>query len=360
MKKKVVAALSGGVDSSTAAALLVEQGYEVIGMTLKIPYACSASRELGKEYSGCCGTKGIEDARAVAQKLGIPHYVVDCEKEFSREVIDYLCREYLDGRTPNPCAVCNRKIKFGLLLDKAVNIGAEFIATGHYSRLLYNEKIDRYIMKKGKDVNKDQSYFLFLLEQNQLKHILFPLASMTKTEVRKKAELAGLPVFDKPGSQEICFIPDDDYHRYLEERVSAGGFAPGNIVDVSGAVVGRHKGIAFYTIGQRKGIGSFSLPYYVLSIDKKTNSITVGEEQKLYRDSLTAAGVNWISIDTPWEPLKVKARIRYKSPDSDAMVYPLDGDRVKLAFERPQRAVAPGQAVVFYDGDTLLGGAWIE
>lgn len=351
MKERVVVAMSGGVDSSTAACLLAKQGYEVIGISMKLPNTGEVSE------SGCCGILGIDDARKVAQRIGIPFYALNYEKEFESKVIDYFCREYVCGRTPNPCIICNETVKLGSLLNKAGSLGADYIATGHYARLVHNGK--RHLLKKGKDKKKDQSYFLFSLSQKQLKHIRFPLGDYTKEEVRKLAKKFGLKVHDKPASQEICFV-STNYHEFLKTRITANGFQSGLIVDTGGKVLGEHKGIAFYTIGQRKGIGAHKKPLYVVEIDRENNTVIIGEEEKLFKSELEASGVNWSSLEEPSEPLKVKARIRYRHKEQGALVTPLGGGKVKVRFDKAQRAVTPGQAVVFYDGDTVIGGGWID
>ena len=342
--------MSGGVDSSTAACLLAKQGYEVIGLSMQLPHTGEISE------AGCCGNRGIDDARKVAQQIGIPFYALNYEKEFENKVINYFCREYVCGRTPNPCIVCNETVKLGTLLNKAKSFGADYIATGHYSRLAHNGK--RHLLKKGKDKNKDQSYFLFSLSQKQLKHIRFPLGDYTKEEVRKLAKEFGLKVHDKPASQEICFI-NGDYREFLKTRINADYFRSGPIVDTTGKVLGEHTGIAFYTIGQRKGIGAHKKPLYVVEIDRENNKVIVGGDEKLFKSELEASFVNWSSMDEPPSPFKIKARIRYRHKEQDALVTPRGSGRVKVIFDKAQRAVTPGQAVVFYDGDLVAGGGWI-
>ena len=345
--------MSGGVDSSTAAGILIRQGYEVIGINMRLPDTGEVSE------SGCCGVAGIDDARNVAQKLGIPFYALNYEKEFENEVIDYFYREYMNARTPNPCIICNEKIKFRSLLKKAKGLGADYIATGHYARIEYDNSNRRYLLKKGKDIEKDQSYFLFSLSQEQLAHSLFPLGNYTKSRVRELAREFGLKVHNKPASQEICFIPDNDYRRFLTVRFITDKFKPGLIVDKNGRILGKHRGIAFYTIGQRKGIGAYKKPFYVISINKEKNTIAVGEEKELYQDILIAEKVNWIDRKKLNDSIKAKARIRYKHRESDAVISPLSDTKVKVQFNKPQRAITSGQAVVFYDGDTVIGGGWI-
>ena len=359
MRKRVVIAMSGGVDSSTAACILVKQGYEVIGLSMKLPNLGEVSD------SGCCGIQGIDDARNVAQKLGIPFYALNYEKEFEAEVIDYFCQEYMNGRTPNPCIICNEKIKFGSLLKKAKELGAHYIATGHYARIEYDSISKRYLLKKGIDREKDQSYFLFSLSQQQLASIIFPLGNYTKEEVRKLAKEFGLKIHNKPASQEICFIPNNDYRQFLQHRLTQikdqinTGIKPGPIVNTGGKIIGEHQGIAFYTVGQRKGIGAYKKPYYVLSIDEKKNTIMIGEEKDLYRNILIAKNVNWIYGEKILKSMKVTAKIRYKHQECRATISTYSDNRIKVKFEKPQRAITPGQAVVFYDNEIVVGGGWI-
>jgi tRNA-specific 2-thiouridylase len=333
---------------------LVEKGYDVIGITMKLPNVAEVPAP------GCCGVKGINDARSVASKLDMPFYVKNCDKKFENLVIEPFCMEYACGRTPNPCVVCNDKMKFGVLLDTAKSMNADYVATGHYARIVYDKKNKRYFLKKGRDKDKDQSYFLFPLSQKQLSSTLFPLGEYTKNEVRSLAKKYGLGVHDKPGSQEICFIPDNNYRRFLKDRAGKKEFKPGKIVYKDGRPAGTHNGIAFYTIGQRKGIGAHSRPYYVTAIDKERNTVVIGEEKDLYKDTLVAGQVNWIAADGVKGKLRVKACIRYRHPGCGAYVYPLGPGRVKVVFDKPQRAVTPGQAVVFYKGDTVIGGGWIR
>jgi tRNA-specific 2-thiouridylase len=360
-RKRVVIAMSGGVDSSLTAYLLREAGYEVIGITMRIWDSARdfPSRMIG-DFHGCCGVADVEDARRVAQELGIPFYVLNLKEQFEQEVIPYFCKEYLNARTPNPCILCNEKVKFGALVTKARELEATFVSTGHYARVEHDEKRRRYLLKKGKDVKKDQSYVLFSLSQEQLANALFPLGQYRKEDVRKKARELGLRVHDKPESQEICFIPEGDYRPFLRRKL-AYPIEPGEIVDTKGRIVGRHKGIPFYTIGQRKGLGLFAgKPLYVVGFDRERNLILVGEKREVYACGLIADGVNWIAIDELRQPMRVEAKIRYSHREADAIVSPLSDGRVKVAFTQAQEAITPGQAVVFYDGDMVMGGAWIE
>lgn len=349
MKKQVVIAMSGGVDSSVSAFILAKQGYEVIGVNMRLS-------NLG---SPCCGGEGMNDAKDIACKLGIPFYVFNFEREFENEVINYFCHEYINGRTPNPCIICNEKIKFGLLLNKAKELAVPYIATGHYARVFYDKSNKRFLLKKGMDKGRDQSYFLFSLSQSQLSNILFPLGNYTKNEVRALAKGFDLKVHNKPASQEICFITNNDYRKFLEKRTSIEQTKPGPIITESGSIVGKHKGIAFYTIGQRKGIGAYKKPFYVIAIDKDKDTITIGEEERLYSDVVCAENVNWIARKKSTQPIKAKAKIRYKHQESDCLISMLDSVKAKIKFEKPQRAITKGQAVVFYESEIVIGGGWI-
>ena len=350
MKKRVVVAMSGGVDSSLTAALLKEQDYEIIGITMQIWPDSEKS-------DTCCSLSAVEDARRVASKIDIPYYVLNLKEEFKARVVDNFISEYKLGRTPNPCVRCNQYIKFEALLKKAQDLGTDFVATGHYARI---EKKDRYLIKKGLDPKKDQSYFLYPLTQTQLSKALMPLGELTKSEVRKLAADLGLQVADKPESQEICFIDDDNYGRFLKEYIPEA-VKPGPILDRQGNILGMHGGIVFYTVGQRRGLGiAHEKPLYVMSIDREKNTLIVGEWGETFSDELIASEVNLVAIKRLERPIKVTAKIRYNDPEAGATLYPLDENRVRLKFEKPQRAITPGQAVVFYQDDTLVGGGTIE
>ena len=335
--------MSGGVDSSVAAALLLEQGHTVVGVTLRL-------RE---------GAQGdVDDARRVCDALDIEHRVIDLTGRFSGCVMDEFAREYRAGRTPNPCITCNRTIKFGALLDAALGSGADAVATGHYARVEYDPERGRHLLYRV-DSPKDQSYVLYSLDQRQLGHARFPIAAMDKQAVRAAARARSLPVAEKGDSMEICFLPDGDYAAFVETRT--GSCPPGPFVDEEGRILGTHRGIIHYTVGQRKGLGTaFGRPMYVVRIDPEKNAVVLGEEGRQYAVSLTAAGVRYIPFDRPAGPLRAQVRIRYQAKPADATVYPLPAGRARVAFDRPQRAAAPGQSAVFYDGDLVLGGGIIE
>ncbi|MBM7868100.1 tRNA 2-thiouridine(34) synthase MnmA [Heliobacterium gestii] len=357
MKETVVVAMSGGVDSSVTAALLLEQGYDVIGVTLQIwPKDAPEGAE-----GGCCSLSAVEDAKRVAFKLGIPHYVMNFRDYFEAEVIDYFGREYLAGNTPNPCIRCNRVIKFEGLLQKSLALGASKVATGHYARIEQDDVTGRYRLGRGVDANKDQSYALFNMTQEQLSQTLFPLGRFTKPAIREKAAQLGLAVASKPDSQEICFIPDNDYRRFLEERYPGHPFQPGPFVDQEGKVIGTHRGLPFYTVGQRKGLGvAFGYPAYVIALDVEHNAVVIGPDEAVKGRRLLADDLNWIDIAGLTGPMEVDAKIRYSAPPAKAVISPSeDGTSVIVDFAAPQRAITPGQAVVFYRGDWIVGGGTI-
>ena len=356
---KVVVAMSGGVDSSVTAAILKQQGYQVIGVTMQIWPSDRQAYDVGR-FGGCCGLDAVEDAKRVAYKLGIPHYVMSFRDIFAQKVIAHFCREYSLGRTPNPCIRCNQYIKFDALLERAKGLGADFVATGHYARIEKNEADGRYLLKKGIDRRKDQSYVLYPITQEQLKHTLLPIGSFTKERVRELAREQELPAAAKPESQEICFIPDNDYPKFLKEYIPQAA-KPGPILDKEGHILGKHKGILSYTVGQRKGLGtSAKEPLYVIAIEQERDTIVVGSKQDVYKNELMASELNWITIAKPKQPITVKAKIRYLHQEAEAAITPLDEDKVYIKFKEPQMAITPGQAIVFYDGDTVVGGGTIE
>jgi len=354
----LAAAMSGGVDSSVAAALLVEQGHEVVGITMDLfPLPSRACRE--GDLQSCCGLSARADAVRVAAALGISHVTADFRKDFERAVIADFCEEYRRGRTPNPCIRCNRLVKFELLWKRVRRLGAERLATGHHARIEYDRSRKRFLLKKGFDQAKDQSYFLHSLTQEQLARTLFPVGGMTKADVRRAAARLGLSVAAKPESQEICFVPDRDYARFLRERMPAA-FRPGPIVDRTGRIVGQHRGIAHYTIGQRKGMGvAGPHPYFVLSLDPDTNTVVLGRGEELMKKRLRVAEVNWIAVKGLARAREAAVKIRYRHREARAVLRPSKAGEVVVEFERPQRAVTPGQSAVFYDGEIVLGGGII-
>ena len=356
MKKKVVVGMSGGVDSSVAAYLLKEQGYDVIGVTMQIWQ--DEDQEQMEENGGCCGISAVDDARRVAQYLDIPYYVMNFKKEFKEQVISYFVGEYQEARTPNPCIACNRYVKWESLLKRSLDIGADYIATGHYARI---ERLPngRYSLKKSATDAKDQTYALYNLTQYQLSHTLMPVGEYTKDEIRSIAEKLSLPVAHKPDSQEICFVPDQDYASFIEKETGEKSL-PGNFVDLDGNVLGQHKGIIHYTIGQRKGLGiALGRPAFVADIRKDTNEVVLGRNEDVFAPSLLADRVNFMSIEKLDEPKEVFAKIRYNHKGAPCRIEMAGEGKVKVTFHEPQRAITPGQAVVFYDGDYVLGGGTI-
>jgi len=348
-------AMSGGVDSSVAAALMAEAGHEVIGLSMQL----YDQRDGEVRFGTCCTIDDLHDARRVAARLGIPHYIVNFEREFETHVVSNFVSEYAAGRTPIPCVHCNGDLKFATLAARAEGFGADAVATGHYARVERDAATGRYLLKRGCDAAKDQSYFLFTLTQAQLAHAAFPVGALDKQAVRAQARALDLPVADKPDSHEICFVPDGDQAGFVEKHGGAG--AGGAIRDVEGRVVGTHGGVHRFTVGQRKGLGlSSPIPLYVVGIDAANETVTVGPRAALERRSVTARQVNWIAGYAPPMASRATAQIRHRHPEAAATISPLDDDRVQVEFDRPQSAVAPGQALVIYDGDVVLGGGWIE
>lgn len=357
--KSVVVAMSGGVDSSVAALLLKEKGYKVIGVTMDL-FPLDKKLCLDESLSSCCGKGAIFSAGKVAEKLGIPHYVVNFRKSFEEEVISDFINEYSLGRTPNPCIRCNRYLKFEFLWERAKNLGASYIATGHHSKIIFDPQYNCFKLKKGKDRKKDQSYFLYTLNQKQLEHTIFPVGDFTKEEVRKTAKDFGLTVSERPESQEICFIPNEDYVNFLKKRIP-DAFQPGPIEDIHGRVIGEHRGIPGFTIGQRRGLGiSSPYPIYVLNIKPETNTVVVGPDSFLFKKKLIASSLNFVCREPSQSKLHVKAKIRYKQEEAKAVLSFLEKDKVEVEFENPQRAITPGQSVVFYLRDEVIGGGIIE
>ena len=366
--KTIAVAMSGGVDSSTVAAMLRAEGHNVVGLTMQL---WNQRRLAGREgmpeavTGRCCSLDDVYDARRVAETVGIPYYVVNHEERFERDVVRPFVQEYLSGRTPIPCSLCNNHLKFDQLLTVAQQIGAEAVATGHYARVELDEQCGRWLLKRPTDRSKDQTYFLFGLTQDQLSRTLFPLGGMTKPEVRELARKHGLALAEKPDSQEICFVPGGDYKRFLDAYLAEQGDAlpdtAGELVTTDGRVLGEHPGIHNFTVGQRKGLGvATGSPLYVLQIKGDQRQVVVGEQENLYSKRLTARRTNLISVDELRAPMRVTVKIRHRHEPAPAMIEKTSADEILVTFDEPQRAITPGQAAVFYDGDSVVGGGWIS
>ncbi len=357
MNKKALIAMSGGVDSSVAAFLMKEAGYQCIGATMKLFQNEDISIA---EDSGCCSAEDVEDARNVATSLGMPYYVFNFSERFREEVMDKFVCAYEMGITPNPCIECNRKLKFEYLHNRAKELGYDYVVTGHYAIIEFNSDTGRYELKKGCDPSKDQSYVLYSMTQEQLSHTLFPLGSMPKAKAREIAEANGFINAHKEDSQDICFVTDGKYTNFIE-NYTGKSYPEGNFVDMEGNVLGRHKGIIRYTIGQRKGLGlSLKEPMYVYRVDVQNNTVILCRDEDLFSTTLTAKRLNFISVDNLYTPMRVKAKVRYKHTEQWATATQLDKDTLSVVFDEPQRAITPGQAVVLYDGDTVVGGGTIQ
>ena len=354
--KTVFVAMSGGVDSSVVAGMIKDAGYKTVGVTM-----CFNITHPNSDKPSCCGIDGIADAKRAAEILDIPHYVFNFAADINDYIIDNFTNEYLSGRTPNPCVRCNQHLKFGTLYTKVKSLGADYIATGHYGKIEFNENVKNFELKKAADPGKDQSYFLYSMKKETLPSVLFPLGGLTKMEVRDLARKYGLNTAEKPESQDICFVPKEGYKKFIEDRVGREVMKPGPFIDDEGKIVGEHKGIAYYTIGQRDKLGiALGYPVYVYKIDPKTNAVHVGNLTKLYSQGFMASQVNWVSMEIPKNTLEVSARIRYNSPEVKAYVTPVDGGSIRVEFAQPQKSVTPGQSAVFYDGDVVLAGAIID
>ena len=355
--KKVLVAMSGGVDSSVTAAMMVDAGYDVTGITMRL--GAPDTIEVEPERPNCCSLEGIEDARRVATQLGIPFYGVNYEDIFQQEIIDYFVDEYLVGRTPSPCMVCNRKLKFGKLLDLAKSLECEVIATGHYARIEQHPDTGRFLLRKALDVSKDQSYFLAALTQEQLRCAMMPLGEYTKTEVRTLARKYQLRTAEKIESQELCFVADTNYRRFLQDRIP-DKIEGGDIIDKDGKVLGKHQGVPFYTVGQRRGLGiAVGKPLYVTKLNATENTVTVGESDDLLEETMHVERINLIAIEKMTEPLRAHVKIRSRDEGGPATITPISDTEAVVKFDEPRRAITPGQATVFYDREYVIGGGWI-
>ncbi|MCX7626353.1 MAG: tRNA 2-thiouridine(34) synthase MnmA [Candidatus Sumerlaeaceae bacterium] len=357
---RILVAMSGGVDSSLTAVLLRRAGYECVGVNMRT-YTPEDPVSPRRQFQTCCSPEDARDARTAAEVARMPFYVLDLEQEFEQAVVRPFIEDYASGRTPNPCVLCNNSLKLGVLLEKAKLWGCEYVATGHYVRVVENPATGRMELRRARDRAKDQSYYLFGLRQEQLRRLVCPLGNLTKQQVRELARELGLPVHAKPDSQEICFVPQGDYRQFLLRRGVEAAFKPGLIIRRDGTVLGKHKGIASYTVGQRRGLGiSYSEPLYVLALDPVQNVVVVGTAEEAFQNELVCVHLNWVAVEEPRESLRALAQIRYRSQPALADIFPRTDRRCHVQFLKPQRAITPGQAVVFYDGEIVLGGGWIE
>ncbi len=360
MNEKVVIAMSGGVDSSVCALMMQEAGYECVGMTMRL-WKGPEAESLSCSDKSCCGAESVEDARLVCERIEIPYYAINFRETFWKEVVERFADEYCQGRTPSPCILCNEKMKFDTLYKKCMEIGAQKVCTGHYSRIYFDEHRGRWVLAKGVDTSKDQSYFLFSMTQEQLSKTLFPLGTYRKTEIREKAKVGGLVTASKPESMDICFIPDGDYAAFIERHFPDRVPPKGVVRHTNGQQVGEHRGIHAYTVGQRRGLNiAFGQPLYVSGIDPKHNEIRVGSMKDTERESCTVSRVNWVSEDGSKPNYQAAVKLRSRSPEAEATIIPLENQRAKIIFKTPQHAITPGQAAVFYQGDEVLGGGWID
>lgn len=358
---RILVAMSGGVDSALTAVLLRRAGYECVGINMRTYHPTADDVQSGRKFQTCCSPEDAGDARAVALDEEFPFYVLDLEKQFHAAVVEPFINDYLHGRTPNPCVLCNNHLKLGLLIEKARLYGCDYVATGHYARIIENTTTGRMEMHRAADVAKDQTYYLFGLRQDQLRKFLCPLAGMTKPEVRELSRQYGISVAEKPDSMEICFVPGNDYRKFLQKRVADGAIPPGKIVTTDGRELGTHEGIAFYTVGQRKGLGiTTPAPYYVIDILPEENLVVVGPAEQTTSPGLICSRMNWVAIEKPTAPFRTSAQIRYRHHPASCELIPLEDGRYQVNFDEPQRSVTPGQAVVFYNKESVQGGGWID